>query len=96
MSLAITPDGPRGPRHVFAPGALIVAQRSQRPIVFVAATASRAWRARSWDRHLVPKPFSTVTITYSEPSLVSAKHARDVDKDLPHFEKSLNEMVDRA
>jgi lysophospholipid acyltransferase (LPLAT)-like uncharacterized protein len=96
VSLAITPDGPRGPRHVFAPGALIVAQRARRPIVLIAATASRAWHARSWDRHLVPKPFATVTIHYSEPLFVAAENARDVERELPQFEKSLGALGDRS
>ncbi len=65
VTVAFTPDGPRGPRHVFAPGALIVAQRTGRPIVGIGVSASRAWRVRSWDRHLVPKPFATVTLRYS-------------------------------
>jgi lysophospholipid acyltransferase (LPLAT)-like uncharacterized protein len=96
VSLAITPDGPRGPRHVFSPGALIVAQRSRRPLVLIAATASRAWQAKSWDRHLVPKPFATVTIHYSEPLFVVAENARDVEQELPRFEKSLGALGDRA
>ena len=96
VSLAITPDGPRGPRHVFAPGALMVAQRAGRPIVLVAATASRAWRAKSWDRHLVPKPFSTVTVTYSEPLFVAAGNAREAEQETPRFETLLGALVDRT
>ena len=96
VSVAITPDGPRGPRHVFTPGALIVAQRSRRPIVAIAATASRAWRARSWDRHLVPKPFATVTLHYSEPHFVAADNARDAALEQPRFEALLAAMGDRS
>ncbi|HEU4988976.1 MAG TPA: lysophospholipid acyltransferase family protein [Gemmatimonadaceae bacterium] len=62
--VAITPDGPRGPYHSFAPGALLVAQRSRRPVVAVGAHASRAWQFGSWDRFTVPKPFARVTISY--------------------------------
>ena len=96
VSLAITPDGPRGPRHVFSPGALIVAQRTGRPIVAIAATASRAWRTRSWDRHLVPKPFATVTVHYSEPNFVAADNARDAALEQPRFETLLSALVDRS
>ncbi len=62
--VAVTPDGPRGPRHSFAPGALLVAQRSGRPIVPVGAGASRSWQLKSWDRFVIPKPFARVTIAY--------------------------------
>ena len=96
VSLAITPDGPRGPRHVFAPGALMVAQRSRRPIVAIAATASRAWRAKSWDRHLVPKPFATVTIHYSAPHFVAADNARDAALEQPKFETLLTSLADHS
>jgi lysophospholipid acyltransferase (LPLAT)-like uncharacterized protein len=95
VSLAITPDGPRGPRHEFAPGALIVAQRTGRPIVAIAATASRAWHARSWDRHLVPKPFARVTITYSEAQFVQAGTARDAVQEQAHFGGLLESLAER-
>ncbi len=62
--VGITPDGPRGPYHSFAAGALLVAQRSGRPVAPVGAHASRAWRFRSWDRFMLPKPFARVTIAY--------------------------------
>jgi lysophospholipid acyltransferase (LPLAT)-like uncharacterized protein len=96
VSIAITPDGPRGPRHEFAPGALIVAQRTGRPIVGLAATASRAWHVRSWDRHLVPKPFATVTVTYSPPEFVRAESTRDATQELPKFEAMLRSLAERS
>lgn len=96
ITVGFTPDGPRGPRHVFAPGALIVAQRTGRPIIALGATASRAWRLRSWDRHLVPKPFATVTIRYSEPQYVVAGQARDAVQEQPRFETLLASLADRS
>ena len=94
ITVGFTPDGPRGPRHVFAPGALIIAQRTGRPIVALGATASSAWRLRSWDRHLVPKPFATVTIRYSEPQFVQATNAREAERERPRFEALLNALGD--
>lgn len=85
ITVAFTPDGPRGPRHEFAPGAVIVAQRTGRPIIAITATASRAWRMRSWDRHLVPKPFATLTVRYSGAEFVHAKDARDAVGEQPRF-----------
>ncbi len=67
FDLAITPDGPRGPRGSAAPGTAVVAARSDLPVVAIGVGASRAWRARSWDRFLVPKPFATVWIVYGPP-----------------------------
>jgi lysophospholipid acyltransferase (LPLAT)-like uncharacterized protein len=96
ITVGFTPDGPRGPRHVFAPGALIVAQRTGRPIIALGATASRAWRLRSWDRHLVPKPFATVTIRYSGPEYVRVEQARDAVQEQPRFEALLNSLADHS
>lgn len=94
VSVAVTPDGPRGPRHVFAPGALVVAHRSGRPIVLVRATARRAWRLRSWDRHLIPKPFATVTYHYGVPQPIGAATPRDAERDAPRFERMLVQLGD--
>ncbi|MCS6849638.1 MAG: lysophospholipid acyltransferase family protein [Gemmataceae bacterium] len=58
--LMVTPDGPRGPRRRFQLGAVYLASRSQLPIVPVGVGFSDAWRARSWDRFAIPKPYSVV------------------------------------
>lgn len=73
---AITPDGPRGPAHVFASGAAVAAQRTGVPIVPIRASASRAWRLRSWDRFLIPKPFARVTVTIGPLTRVIAESPR--------------------
>ncbi len=64
VSVAITPDGPTGPYHRFAAGALLVAQRSARPIVPTGVHVSRFWQFGSWDRFVLPKPFARVTIAF--------------------------------
>ncbi len=69
-SLAITPDGPRGPREEMKLGALILAQRSGAPIVPVAAGTPSAWWFGKWDRFLIPQPFSKITVAYGEPLFV--------------------------
>ena len=69
-SLAITPDGPRGPREVMKPGPLLIAQRTGAPIIPTECTASRAWFFGGWDRFLVPQPFSRITIEYGAPVFV--------------------------
>ena len=58
MHLAITPDGPRGPRRRMAQGPIFLASRMQIPIVPLGFGLQRPWRARSWDRFAIPKPGS--------------------------------------
>jgi lysophospholipid acyltransferase (LPLAT)-like uncharacterized protein len=65
-SVAFTPDGPIGPRRVAKAGAAAAAQRAGVPIVPIRAVVSRAWRFKSWDRFVVPKPFARVGIRYGE------------------------------
>jgi lysophospholipid acyltransferase (LPLAT)-like uncharacterized protein len=69
-SLAITPDGPRGPRQVMKPGALLVARAAGAPVIPVAAGTPRAWWFGTWDRFLVPKPFARIVVRYGEPVVV--------------------------
>ena len=58
-NLAITPDGPRGPRRELAVGPVYLASRLQMPIVPVGLGYDRPWRVKSaWDQFAIPKPFS--------------------------------------
>ena len=69
VSPAIPPDGPRGPPWKFKPGAIMLAQLSGRPMIPLSYCASRAWKIK-WDRFIVPKPFSRISIAVGEPVYV--------------------------
>jgi len=60
--LAITVDGPKGPRRELKDGALVAAQMTGRPLVPVMAASDRAWRIRSWDRFMLSKPFARAVV----------------------------------
>ena len=95
-SIAITPDGPRGPRQRMKPGALLVAQRTGLPVVPAAAAASRAWWFEGWDRFLVPKPFSRVLIEYGAPVRVPRDMSdAGLEELATELEGRLNSMQDR-
>ena len=66
VSPVINPDGPRGPRFQFKPGALLLAQMARRPIVPLAYAASRAWLVH-WDRFVLPLPCCRIAIAVGEP-----------------------------
>ena len=85
--VAVTPDGPKGPAFKYAPGALIAAQRSKAPILPIAAHASSAWRLRSWDGFLIPKPFAKITVAYGAPAEVAAESARAAAEETERFER---------
>jgi len=90
--VAVTPDGPRGPAESFAPGALIAAQRSGAPIVLLRAVADRAWRLRSWDRFMIPKPFARLTIYVSAPVTVNASSLRAAAEEAPRFQALMRSL----
>jgi len=69
VSPVITPDGPRGPRFRFKPGAILLAQMSGRPILPMAYAASRAWRVK-WDRFVIPVPLSRIAVAIGPPRYV--------------------------
>lgn len=69
VSPIITPDGPRGPRFVFKPGAILLAQMSGRPMLPLAYAASRAILFH-WDRFVIPLPFSRIVIAVGTPRTV--------------------------
>lgn len=75
--LAVTPDGPRGPARTVAPGVVIVAHRTGAPVIGAIARAHSPWRLSTWDRFEIPKPFSRITIAYSDPFFIAAAESRD-------------------
>lgn len=93
-NLAFTPDGPKGPRRVLKDGAIYAAQATGLPIIPVAFMSSKPKRLRSWDRMVVPKPFSRALFLYGEPIVVprdaSAEEWRAT------VEARMNDLADRA
>lgn len=73
--LGVTPDGPRGPRYELSPGLVKVAQLTQAPVMGFHIHFSRAIRLKTWDRFVIPLPFSKLTITFDE--LISVPRALD-------------------
>jgi lysophospholipid acyltransferase (LPLAT)-like uncharacterized protein len=96
FDVAITVDGPRGPAGVVTPGAPVIAQRTGAPMVPTAASANRAWRLRSWDRFLVPKPFARVIVVYGEPITIGGTNPRDASAEVDTVARGINTASDVA
>lgn len=89
--LALTVDGPRGPAEAAKPGVFSLASKSGLPVVPISYRASSAWRLKTWDRFMVPKPFSTVTVVYGRHILVPAEFDDDTVRELTSaLESGLN------
>ena len=75
--VVITPDGPRGPAYRFRPGAVYLASRTGLPVVPVYARFDRYWELGTWDRFILPKPFSRCVIQTHEEFAIPAGIERE-------------------
>lgn len=71
--IAITPDGPRGPRYSLGPGIILLAQTTGTRIVPAHASFSRCVRMKTWDGFIIPLPFSKVSVTIDEALAIPAE-----------------------
>jgi lysophospholipid acyltransferase (LPLAT)-like uncharacterized protein len=76
--VAITPDGPRGPRREVQVGLVYLAARTGLPVVPLGVGFRSAWRARSWDRFAVPIPGTFATFVFGSPIVVPPGADREV------------------
>ncbi|PIU19185.1 MAG: hypothetical protein COT18_08750 [Elusimicrobia bacterium CG08_land_8_20_14_0_20_59_10] len=93
-SIAITPDGPRGPMCKVQPGSIYLARTAGVPIVPAACAMSRKKIFGSWDKYQFPLPFGRMQAVYGEPFFVAA--ADDVAAKAAELENILNSLTDRA
>ena len=95
--LAITPDGPRGPRRVAQQGLVYLASRTGLPIVPGGFAYGRCWRAKSWDRFMVPKPLTTAYIVSGTPIQIPPKiKAEQIDEQLARVQESMDSLTSAA
>jgi hypothetical protein len=83
--VAFTIDGPRGPRFVAKPGPVLLARATGAPMVAFHIAVEKAWILNTWDRSMIPKPFSRVLMRVSRRILVPAD-ASDSQKEQFHAE----------
>ncbi len=95
--VAITPDGPRGPRNVAQEGVIMLASWTGRPILPVAFSASRKKVFNSWDRFVFPYPFARGVFVYGEPIWVGSRGDRaGIEEKRRTLESTLNQITDQA
>lgn len=86
------PDGPRGPVYGFKVGVAVLAQMSRAPILPLGFAARRTWRIKSWDRMMVPWPFSRIVLTVGAPQTVTRGLSPD---ELEAERQRLQDLLDR-
>ncbi len=96
-SIAITPDGPRGPEQKFKAGAVITAKKSKVPVVLTGIGIKSKKKLKSWDHFQIPNPFTNVKVIYSDPVYVDADLSYDeTSKIIDECEKKLKELQKEA
>ncbi|MDR9435612.1 MAG: lysophospholipid acyltransferase family protein [Thiohalophilus sp.] len=95
-----TSDGPTGPIHKFKPGAIMLAQMSGAPILPISWAADRYWQLASWDRFIIPKPFSRIVIAVGEPRHIDRQlgmtELEPVQQELEQTLQGLTETAEQA
>uniref|UniRef100_UPI004047C686 lysophospholipid acyltransferase family protein n=1 Tax=Aliarcobacter sp. TaxID=2321116 RepID=UPI004047C686 len=71
IDVALTPDGPRGPRFTVADGVIAIAQKSGARIIVLNSKPSKYWQFDSWDKFVLPKLFGKIDFYMSEPFDIS-------------------------
>jgi len=96
-SLAITPDGPRGPRRTLAPGAVFVASKLGLPLVPVGLGYQNPWRLPTWDRFAIAKPFSRARgISGPRIHIPANLDRRGLEQYRQYVEGILNQLTEKA
>jgi len=92
MHLAITPDGPRGPRRRLAPGPIYLASKLQMPLGLMGFGYDRPWRMNSWDRFAIPRPYCRARCVPSPDIHVPP----DLDREgLEYFRQKIEQLLNR-
>jgi len=96
-NLAITPDGPQGPKHIVQTGVVELARQTGAPIVPVTYSASRCKVFASWDNFIVPLPFSKVAYVWGEPLFVPRDAGKDaLEKSRLLLQERMRQNTDEA
>lgn len=91
--LAITPDGPRGPRYVVQPGAVAVARVSGLPIIPIACNSRSKIQLRSWDRFQIPLPFSPLEVQVGPALILDRDSSRTIEEWRLELEQRLHALT---
>src|SRR5580692_12794556 len=92
-TVAFSLDGPRGPRYKVKPGPVALARSSGVPLTMFHMAVERAWVLNTWDRLIIPKPFSRVLMRFGK-LIPVPDHATDVDLD--RYQNELQAAFDRV
>jgi len=94
--IVITPDGPRGPVYQLDQGVIFLAQKCDAAVVPANMEYSSCWRFKSWDRFILPRPFSKVQVIFGAPLRIGTTATpEDFENERLHLQNALMNLVER-
>ena len=95
ISIGISPDGPKGPRHKVSDGILSISRLSNSSILPVGIGFKKKWVLNTWDKFIIPKPFNQITIIWGEP-LPALKNEKSINQIKSKLEITMYNLTKRA
>lgn len=94
--VVITPDGPRGPAYELGPGIIFLAQKTGAAVLPINMEYSSCWRVKSWDRFIIPRPFSKVRLIIDRPERIrSTSSDAEFEAERLRLQNVLMSLVER-
>jgi lysophospholipid acyltransferase (LPLAT)-like uncharacterized protein len=94
--VVITPDGPRGPAYEIGPGIIFLAQKTGARVLPMNMEYSSCWRVKSWDRFIIPRPFSKVRVIVGEPEQIrSTSTPEEFESERLRLQDTMMSLVER-
>lgn len=91
--LLITPDGPRGPIGKMKVGAVIISHNGKVPIQFCSVNCKWKLKLKSWDKFIIPMPFTKITLEFSEIlEIDNIENHDEVNREIEEFEKLMGDV----
>jgi hypothetical protein len=87
--IILTPDGPRGPRYRIKPGIAMAAKMSGAHVVPITWSSNRFWQLKTWDKLIIPMPFSRIRVMVGEPIMLAKDSNKTVNEELAILEEAL-------
>lgn len=95
QDVVITPDGPRGPAYELGPGIVFLAQQSGAAVVPINMEYASCWRVKSWDRFILPRPFSTVRVIFAPPHRVApTSNEEEFERERQRLQEAMIQLVE--
>ena len=95
ISIGISPDGPKGPRHKVSDGILSISRLSNSSILPVGIGFKKKWVLNTWDKFIIPKPFNQITIIWGE-AIPAIKDEKSINQTKNKLESKMENLTKRA